>query len=487
MRLLLFTLFSLLSQSGYSQHTGATTPVDSLIIVLLSLFSLAAAGLYFLSQAKNKKLIARTDGLINAQHRINKELANKSHLASEALEQQRLCESNLEAIKSQTTATFNALPSAVFVVNNKGAIQSLNRKAELIFKVSKYKALNKSLFILLPCFKPIENIIRYEQTNYGKTQLEFTYKRHIFSANIIPLKDIPDTWLIYVCEKHVESHSYSDNLHDSAMGESQCSHNAIQHEKLASLGEMAAGLAHEINNPLSAILNNLQNIHRRTSPALEANRIAAEETGLDLETLRHYLTSREVDHFFENAKEATKQAMVIVANVLNFAHSGKNTKGPENVNTLIDTILDIEHRSRHAVSSHESNPFDHKIKRSLRAKRDICLCSPPEIQQVILNLIKNSIQACEGINKSADILVSTDNTHTHFVIKIKDNGPGVEKEKLTNIFKPFYTTKRIGEGTGLGLSISYLIITDHHNGDISAYNNTGDGMTITIQLPLMSE
>jgi signal transduction histidine kinase len=489
LHLLLFILLLSFSSVGYPQ-SEINSQANTAFIVLLLIFSILAAGCYFLSQARNKKLTAKIDRLINAQHRINKELANKTDLANIAIENQRMCELNLESIKSQTSATFNALPSAIFVVKNNGAIQSMNRKAEILFKTTKYKALNKSLFILLPCFKPIESIVRYEQTNYGKTQLEFTYKRHIYEAQIIPLKEVTQTWLIYVTEKQLENrnHIIDDDLLSTSKAEHiHCPSNVIQHEKLASLGEMAAGLAHEINNPLSAILNNLQNIHRRTSPALDANQRAAKDTGLDLEILRDYLTIREVDQFFENAQEATKQAINIVGNVLNFAHSGINSKGPEKVNELVNTILDIESRSRQASHNQDSMQVTHTIRRSLQAKDDICVCSPPEIQQVILNLIKNSIQACESVKKEANILVSTENTHSHLVIKIKDNGPGVEQDKLSNIFKPFYTTKRIGHGTGLGLSVSYLIISDHHEGEISAHNNSGEGITITIQIPLMKD
>jgi len=260
--------------------------------------------------------------------------------------------------------------------------------------------------------------------------------------------------------------------------------NLIQTEKLASLGLLVAGVAHEINNPLAFILNNLSVIERDyrlvmdlllryrkvrlegPPAACELERIAQDEDELDIE----YLDSS-FNRLFSSTLNGLDRVKTIVHDLKDFSRLEEQEAETLNVEEAIDTTLELA--GYHLVSA------------GIDVVRDYCgapvmRCSPSRLNQVLLNLIMNAIQA---MARGGTLTLSTAVEHDRVVIRVADTGCGITPEHLPKIFDPFFTTKKQGDGTGLGLSVSYGIIREH-NGTIEVSSTPGKGSTFTVSLPL---
>lgn len=261
-------------------------------------------------------------------------------------------------------------------------------------------------------------------------------------------------------------------------------HVLIQNEKMFSLGELAAGIAHEINNPIGAILNSVQNIYRRTSPGFEQNRALADRLRLDMEALQQYLRGRDIFRFLEDIREAGERSAHIVSNMLEFAHTSNRKPAPIDLKSVLDHSIEL---SINTDSLKETQTGPIKILREYDESLPQIIGSAPELQQVILNLLRNARQALASGNHQSseepEIRVRAYPEADCVIIEVIDNGPGMSEEIKSHIFEPFYTTKEVGKGTGLGLSVSYFIITEHHQGRILVDSAPGEGTRFTIALP----
>lgn len=261
----------------------------------------------------------------------------------------------------------------------------------------------------------------------------------------------------------------------------------VQTEKMLSVGGLAAGMAHEINNPLGAIMQGAQNIQRRLDPGAPRNRRLAEELGLDLGVMHSYLERRGILRFLTGLREAGARAARIVADMLSFSRrTGKREFRPADPHEMLDTALrlaasDYELRSRYDFRrirvAREYDP-------GLRA----VVCDRTEIEQVLLNLIKNAAQAMLAADVPDPVLTLRCRRELRYAcLEVIDNGPGMEESVRRRIFEPFFTTKEVGLGTGLGLSVSYFIVTEQHRGSLTVSSAPGRGARFTVLLPLEEE
>jgi PAS domain S-box-containing protein len=223
-----------------------------------------------------------------------------------------------------------------------------------------------------------------------------------------------------------------------------------QADKLASIGQLSAGIAHEINNPLGIILGYTQLLIR--------NEPADTEKYNDLKTIEKHVRS----------------CKSIVEDLLNFARSSKPNQDVIRVDEAIDDVLDFIQQHAGLENIDVQKNYDASVPEMLLDEK--------KIKQVLMNLIMNAKHA---IGQKGTLRISTDlnPSEGQVVVKIADTGYGIEKKNLARIFDPFFTTKPTGEGTGLGLSVSYGIIKNH-GGDILVDSEVGQGSTFTILLPL---
>jgi len=259
----------------------------------------------------------------------------------------------------------------------------------------------------------------------------------------------------------------------------------IQSEKMMSVGGLAAGMAHEINNPLGAMVQNTQNIVRRLSPTLPANQKTALACNTDMDTITQYITSRQIYSLLGEIRASGAQASAIVTRMLNFSRRSNAQMDRIDMVQLMEKTI--------ALAAHDYNlkkKYDFRnisIKRDFEKDLPMVVCDPTEIQQVFFNLLKNAAQAMMSHTVKPCIIITISKNNDQILIVIEDNGPGIKESLKNRIFEPFFTTKPVGTGTGLGLSVSYFIITNHHKGNISVDVSNRDGGKFIIRLPIDGE
>ncbi|MBN1627491.1 MAG: HAMP domain-containing protein [Deltaproteobacteria bacterium] len=230
----------------------------------------------------------------------------------------------------------------------------------------------------------------------------------------------------------------------------------IRSEKFASVGRLAAGIAHEIGNPLGIILGYLELIRKGD------------------------LTEDEKLDFLNRVESEITRINVIIRQLLDFS---RPSSGNNEENSIHDIITDTVNMMKpHPLLDGISFRLD------LKAERDTVFADSNQLQQVFLNIIMNAADVLKDKTDRQDdaldnILIMTDNKDNSIEIRFIDNGPGIDEETIQHIFDPFYTTKDPGKGTGLGLSVSYMII-ESHGGTIRAESVKGKGASIIINLPV---
>ena len=258
----------------------------------------------------------------------------------------------------------------------------------------------------------------------------------------------------------------------------------VQAEKMAMIGGLAAGMAHEINNPVGIIIQNLQNIERRLCDDLPANVEAAEQLGISLPLVRSYLEQRSILNLLAKMYHAGERTTKIVSNILQFSRKSDPERKLASLPDLIERAVELA-----------ANDYDLKKKydfRNITILRDFAPDLPlvplnaTEVEQVIINILKNAAQAmAEHRSHKPEIKITAACEDALAVIKVSDNGPGMEESTRKRIFEPFFTTKEVGVGTGLGLSVSYTLITQNHKGSFTVDSAPGEGALFVIKLPLV--
>jgi PAS domain S-box-containing protein len=259
----------------------------------------------------------------------------------------------------------------------------------------------------------------------------------------------------------------------------------IQSEKMLSVGGLAAGMAHEINNPLAGILQATQVIRNRLSSDIQVNRNVADTLGTNIETIEKYLGNRKILTMLESIQDAGEQAADIVENMLSFSRKSDSLVTKNNLAHLLDKTVELTSSDYDIKNKYDFRSID--VIRDYEDDMPLVPCKKSEIQQVFLNILKNSAQAMADNpakqEKQRFVLRVTQNKGVARV-EIEDNGPGISEESRKRVFEPFFTTKPIGEGTGLGLSVSYFIITEHHKGTMRVVSTLGHGTKFIIELPI---
>lgn len=227
----------------------------------------------------------------------------------------------------------------------------------------------------------------------------------------------------------------------------------IQSEKLSGIGEFVAGVAHELNNPLTSVMGFAELL---------------QQTEL-VEQQRRFL-----DVMFKSAKRCQK----IVQSLLSFARRHAPERKVLCVNEIVESAAEILHYQMRTSNIELLLQMDPHLPATMLDQH--------QMQQVCLNIINNARQAMEGRQTSGWLRITTEARDGQVRIIFQDNGPGIPAENLNKIFNPFFTTKEVGKGTGLGLSLCYGIVTEH-GGSITPFSKPGEGATFIVELPITRE
>jgi len=259
----------------------------------------------------------------------------------------------------------------------------------------------------------------------------------------------------------------------------------IHSEKMNAMGKLVAGVAHEINNPISFVYSNLFSLQKYTqelSKVLKEYEDSIFESGNQelIETVNKIKRRSEIDYLLEDIADMTKESKTGIERIKNIVEELRRfSRLDESEFKQINLIESIQS----TISILKSEFANKKIEFSFNHDNEVILdCMPGQLNQAVLNVLINSVQAVETGGK---IVISVSDDIKKVTIQVSDNGCGIPDNLIHRIFEPFFTTKPVGSGTGLGLSITYKIIHDLHGGDIQV-ESSEKGTIISMSIPKKS-
>ncbi|WP_022663816.1 PAS domain S-box protein [Desulfospira joergensenii] len=260
----------------------------------------------------------------------------------------------------------------------------------------------------------------------------------------------------------------------------------IQTEKMMSVGGLAAGMAHEINNPLAGMMQTADVLAQRLSNKdMPANRKAAREIGISMDQIRTFMEKREILRMTRSIVSSGQRMADIVDNMLSFARKSEKMISSHSLENLMDKTLELAGTDFDLKKKYDFKLI--RIRKEVEENLPPVLCERNQIQQVLFNILRNGAQAMQisGTREPEFFIRITREPDREMVcIEIRDNGPGMDEKIRKRIFEPFFTTKPVGEGTGLGLSVSYFIITKSHGGEMEVESSPGTGTCFFVRLPI---
>lgn len=388
---------------------------------------------------------------------------------------QKLAEEELSRLRSLLNNIIDSMPSTLVSVDNNGIVTQWNLAATKATGIAAKQAIGQSLTEVYP--RLVDEMDRVRQAIADRKILDG--KR--ITTHVDDGLSLEDVTIYPLIANGIDGAVIRI---DDVTNKVRLEEMMIQTEKMMSVGGLAAGMAHEINNPLGVMMHASQNIQRRFSASLPDNIKAAEKFGLNMADLVSYVEERRILETISEIRVAGERAASIVANMLQFSRKSESLHQSFDLSELIDKTLELA-----------SNDYDLKKKFDFRQIEIVREYHPDatkvpvittEFEQVILNLLKNGAQAMaekEKQEKSRFIIrVLPDNGMVR--VEVEDNGPGMSEAISKRIFEPFFTTKPVGLGTGLGLAVSFMIIVNNHKGTMEVESVPGQGAKFIIRLPI---
>lgn len=385
-----------------------------------------------------------------------------------------------------TQEIINALPTPLFYLDRVGHYIGCNRAFEQFFGLSQHELINNSIRGINP-MQPRELHEKVDQDCLRKNQ-PCRYEARLMNGSG-EVFDVIITKAPYLADKGksggvVGTFTDITERKQSEIILQQMQGQIIQQEKMASIGQLAAGVAHEINNPMGFITSNLTSLGKYADRLDEY--IAALQQSLfscpthpdiaDIDRLRQKL---KVDYIISDLRELVNESLDganrvrrIVQDLKSFSRVDQAECCRTNLNEALETTINIAWNELKYIATLERN----------FGEIPEIVCYPQQLNQVFLNLLVNAAQAME---KQGNIIVRTWSDDEYVFVSVKDSGKGMPEDVKRHIFEPFFTTKEAGKGTGLGLSISADIVRKH-KGEITVESEVGVGTTFIVRLPVNS-
>lgn len=404
--------------------------------------------------------------LIQTQRRLNSDIFEKERM--KAIQENRS--------KEYLSTILNSLPSMLISIDQNQKITQWNTASERVCKLSVQSVAGQVIWDILPILnkykKSIISIVKCVGNDKFETK-NVEWGELYINITVSPLTSIVTKGAIIRIDDVTEKLKIGELL--------------VQSEKMLSVGGLAAGMAHEINNPLGGMMQNADVIHNRLirNITLPASLEAAENAGTTVESIKKFMELRNIPKMLVNISESGVLMKDIITSMLSFSRKGDDITSTFNLIKIINKAINLA-----SADSEIGSEFYFKTISIIKNFEDdfpLVLCDGTKIQQVLLNILLNASHAMfEAGTEHPKIIIKLNYEvyRNMAVITIKDNGPGMPEEVRRRIFEPFFTTKKEGIGTGLGLSVSYFIISENHNGELSVESSPGHGAKFTISIPV---
>ena len=379
----------------------------------------------------------------------------------------------------------NAMPSALAATDESGQVTLWNEAMAKSAGVTRDEATGRDLCKLLAPFhleglpEKFNLALKGKNQNLGRLPVKSPLgKQYYWEIILYSLGDGPVKGVIFRADDVTRRVKMDEMM--------------IQTEKMVSLGTLAAGVAHEINNPLAGILQGAQMARRRLDKSLPATRQLMNDFSLtpeETDKLDKYLTGSKVFNFLDGINESGRRAGRIVRDLLEFSRKQDLNITPHQLHGVMEQALNL------ALTDYDlKKKYDIKnirLTKEFSPEIDLVPCDPQQIQQVVLNLVRNAAEAAVDDDparrgREPSIRIKTSRENRFVKIEVTDNGPGIPESLRERVFEPFFTTKPVGKGTGLGLYISYGIIRKH-GGTMEYYKNQNGESCFVFTIPLTAE
>lgn len=393
------------------------------------------------------------------------------------ISQRKQFENELRQARNYIRNIFNSMPSVLIGVDQQGLVTQWNKEAQQWTGTAAADAIGRPLQRVFPQLEPLLAKISsalLERKPQAESKVAFTTgaKSRFCDLTVYPLI--------------ADSNQGAVIRIDDTTTKVRMEEMIIQSDKMLSVGGLAAGMAHEINNPLAGVLQGAQVIKRRLDPSLEKNQRVAEACNVNLDALTDYLQQRGLTRMLGTIFDSGCRAADIVENMLNFSRKSESKNAPHSLSNILDKSLQLACSDYNITSLYDFKNIE--IIKDYAVDMPDINCEETKIQQVFLNLLKNGAHemfATQEDSPPPRFTLRLRHDDRYVRIEIEDNGPGMSADICKRVFEPFFTTKEVGVGTGLGLSVSYFIITEHHKGTMAVDSRLGQGSRFIIQLPLV--